>query len=786
MIKHNLLLIFRNFKRFKSTFLINLVGLSTGLACTLIIYLWVNDELKFDKFHKNDQQLYLVMANFHNSGNVVTTRATPGLLGDALEKEIAGVDYAVSTSDGIRTFTLSQGETYVKGDGLFASKNFFRAYSYDLVQGDVNKVMEDRNSIVISESLTRKIFGTTENILGKSMEWQIFTFKAQVTISGIMKDVPSNSSDQFDFVLSFEKFEKEIITYPNWNNNYAVTTVVLKEGTDVKEFNKKIEDFLKTKQADTNIKFFLQRFSETYLNSHYEAGVVAGGRISYVILFSIIAVFILFIACINFMNLSTAKASRRIKEVGIKKAVGAHRHTLIVQYMGESMLMSFSALLIAVLVVDLLLPQFNLITQKHLVLQFDTTVVLSFTAIAFVTGLIAGSYPALYLSGFSPAAVLKGKLSTSTGELWARKGLVVFQFSLSVIFIVCVLVIYKQIEFVQTRNLGYDRDNILYFEKEGKLNQNLDGFLTEIKKLSGVKLASATNYQVGSGGFTYGVDWEGKKETDVIQFREVTATFDLIELLDVKMKEGRSFSRDFISDSTGVVFNEAAIEAMRLKDPIGKTVNHYTGPKKIIGVVKDFHFLSLYEPVRPLFFLMNKDWLTYIVVKIEAGKEKQTADAIRELYQKYNPGFTFDYKFMDEDYQAMYAAEHRVATLSKYFAGLAIVISCLGLFGLAAFTAERRLKEIGIRKILGSTNANIIVLLSGDFMKMVIVSIIIALPVSYFMARYWLNSFAFRIDLEAWYFIAAGLTALIISWLTVGLQTIKASRVNPTQCLRDE
>jgi putative ABC transport system permease protein len=767
MFRHNLILIFRNFKRFKSTFFINLVGLSTGLACTLMIYLWVNDELQFDTFHRNDKQLYLVMANYHNSGNIVTERATPGLLGDALEKEIAGVDYAVSTSHGVRTFTLSQGETYVKGGGMFASKNFFRAFSYDLIQGDPNKVLTDRNSIIISESLAKRLFGTSENLLGKNMEWQIFGFKSSVTISGIMRDAPSNSSDQFEFVLSFEKFEKEMISYPNWTNNYAITSVVLKDGTDVNDFNKKIEDFLKTKHTDTNIKLFLQRFSEAYLHGRYESGVVSGGRISYVILFSVIAIFILVIACINFMNLSTAKASRRIKEVGIKKAVGAHRRTLVIQYLGESMLMSFTALLIAVLMVDLLLPQFNLITQKNLSLQFDTTVVLSFLGIAFFTGLVAGSYPALYLSGFNPAAVLKGKLTTSSGELWARQGLVVFQFALSIIFIVCVLVIYKQIDFVQTRNLGYDRDNILYFEKEGNLNTNLDAFLNEVKKVSGVKQASATSYQVGAGGFTYGISWEGKKESDVIQFRELSVTFDAIEMLDIKMKEGRAFSRDFISDSTGIVFNEAAIEAMRLKDPIGKTIDHYTGQKKIIGV-------------------MNKDWLSYVMVKIEAGKEKQTTDEIGALYQRYNPGFAFDYKFMDEDYQALYAAEYRVSTLSKYFATLAILISCLGLFGLATFTAERRLKEIGIRKILGSSNTSIIVLLSGDFMKMVIVSIVIALPVSYMMAKYWLESFAFRIDLEAWYFIVAAAAALIISWLTVGMQTIKAARVNPTQCLRDE
>lgn len=786
MFRHNLMLIIRNFKRFKSTFLINLVGLTTGLACTLMIYLWVKDELAVDKFHANDARLYTVMSNFHNTGNITTTVATPGRLAEALTKEVAGVEYAISESDGIETFNITANEIHIKGKGLFASKDFFKAFSYNLTEGDAGKVLADRNSTVISQSLAKKLFGDATAAIGKTIEWQIFTFKRQAAISGVFEDNPTNSTAQFDFVMSFELFEKEIIEYPNWNNNYAVTSVVLKAGTDPDEFTAKIEDFIKTKFPDSNIKLFLQQYSSRYLHGTYVNGKIAGGRISYVVLFTIIAVFILSIACINFMNLSTAKATRRVKEVGIKKAVGAYRHTLITQYLGESMLMSFSSLIVSVLVVDLLLPQFNEITAKHLLLTFDPLVVLSFAGIAFITGLISGSYPALYLSGFNPAQVLKGKLSTSIGEVWARKGLVVCQFVISIVLIVAVIVVYKQIEFVQTENLGYNRDNIIYFDQEGKIRESSESFLTEIEKIPGVVNAGLADFQVGGRGWTYGIEWEGKKPQDEIQFHEARVGFDIIEILGIEIIDGRSFSRDFPSDSTAILFNEAAIQAMGLKNPVGQTIHHYTGDKKIIGVVKDFHFASLYEQIRPMCLIFSPKDTRYIMAKIEGGKEKEVTEKIGGIYSLYNPGYTFDFKFMDDDYQALYTSEQRVADLSRYFAALAIVISCLGLFGLAAFTAERRLKEIGIRKVLGSSEFGIVYLLSVDFTKIVIVSNLIALPVSYFVARSWLNDFAVKIDLQWWYFIGAGVVALAIAWITVGSQAIKASRINPVNYLKDE
>ncbi len=416
--------------------------------------------------------------------------------------------------------------------------------------------------------------------------------------------------------------------------------------------------------------------------------------------------------------------------------------------------------------------------------------VLILLSITLFTGIIAGSYPALYLSGFKPATVLKGKLNSSLGELWARKGLVVIQFSLSILFIISVLVVYKQMEFVQSTNLGYNKNNLVYFSLTGALSEvkNQESLIAEIKNIPGVEMASSTSHNLaGHNGGTSGVAWEGKDPDDKTEFEYIFSNFDLIETMGVEMVEGRSFSRDFISDSSAIIFNENAIRFMGLKDPIGKTIKLFgANEMHIIGVVKDFNYESLHENMKPVFFVNLPSETYLLMARLTAGKEKETLARIQELYHKFNPDFPFEYKFVDDSYQSQYASEQRVATLSKYFAGLAILISCLGLFGLAAFTAERRIKEIGIRKVLGSSVFGIVYLLSTDFTKIVLLAIVLALPISYLGAQYWLDSFAFKITLQWWYFIGAGLLALIIAWLTVGTQAIKAARVNPTQCLKNE
>ena len=789
MLRHNLLLAYRNFRRYKSSFFINLTGLSTGLACAILIFLWVNDELLIDQFHENKNELYQVMENVDQAGGIITRQTTAGPTAAALLDEMPEVVSAVTaTTKRITNYTLSVGTNNIKAKGLYADAGYFNLFSYELIEGGKNQVLSDKKAIVISESLASRLFGATNNVVGEVVEWQ---HDKQYRVSGVFKDIPSYSSVQFDFVLSFEGFRDDNEWVTNWYNTAPQTYLLLKKGTDIDRFNDKVRDLIRTKTDGraAHRSPFIARYSDTYLYNHYENGIQAGGRIEYVKLFSIIALFILVIACINFMNLSTARASRRTKEVGIKKVMGAQRKALVFQYLGESTFMAFLSLIFALVFVSIILPQFNEITEKQLVLNLNFTVAAFLIGIVLITGGLAGSYPALYLSGFNPNVVLRGKLTGLMGKLWARKGLVVFQFTLSIILILSVWVVYSQIEFVQNKNLGYEKDNILILGKEGLLRETekLNTFLTEIRNLNGIIGASSIGHDMtGHNGGTYGVGWPGKDPENRTEFENVAVNYAMTEILGIEVMEGRTFSEEFGAETEKIIFNEAAIEFMGLTDPIGKVITLWGEDKEIIGVVKDFHFDSFHEEVKPLFIRFNPYATHFIMAKIEAGKEKEAIDNLQRFYRSYNPGFPFGYRFLDEDYQELYAAEQRVSTLSGYFAALAILISCLGLFGLAAFTAERRTREIGIRKILGSTEFQIVYLLSGDFTKMVLAAIFIALPLSYFITQQWLESFAFHIDLRWWFFAATAILALLIAWITVGMQTVKAAKTNPVKCLKDE
>jgi putative ABC transport system permease protein len=788
MLRHHIIISFRSFNRYRMSFIINLLGLSTGLACVLLIYLWVNDELHIDKFHQADRRLYLVMANHQNADGIETWNGTPGLLARALKEEMPEVVYAVSGTDPdwFGQFSVGIDDKHIKARGEFVSGDFFHVFTYPLIEGDKDQVLKDKSSVAISQSLAGKLFTSEENAVGKMIDWQMGNIKKQFMVTGVFKDVPDHSSNRFDLVLPFDYFQDELVTYPFWNNNYAITWLVLNEGVNIGQFNNKIEDFVKEKGGESNVTLFVQRYSDNYLYGNFENGKQAGGRIEYVTLFSLIALFILIIACINFMNLSTARAGRRLKEVGIKKSMGAGRSSLIFQYLSESMLVTFFSLLTAFMLAILLLPQFNELTGKHLQLDFDRNVILTILGICFFTGMIAGSYPAFYLSAFNPVRILKGNLNTKSSETWIRKGLVIFQFTLSVILIVSVLIVYKQISFVRTRNLGFDKNHIIYIEKEGQVAENTETFINEVKRLPGVLNMAPTNFQVGRLGSTDGIDWKGKNPDENIPFYEVSVGYDAIEMLGLKMKEGRAFSRNFITDSTAVIFNEAAIKVMGIENPLGDKIGHYSGEKHIIGVVRNFNVESLYHEIKPLMFRFAPGNTNRVMLKIEKGKESEVLARLRKFYQNYNPGFTFNYRFLDTDYQALYTAEQRVSILSKYFAGLAILISCLGLFGLATFTAERRTREIGIRKVLGAAEISIIRLLSGDFAKMVMIAVILGIPLSYLIASNWLNDFAYRIELKWWYFMVSGIVAVVIALLTVGLQTFKAAQINPVQYLREE
>ena len=722
----------------------------------------------------------------NNERDIRVIQSTTWLLSYALEREFPEVEYAAVATPTywFERQTLSFENKPVKARAKYASEDFFNIFSYQLLHGHTDRVLADKASIVVSADLAIKLFGTTDDVLGKVVTYQ----REQLyKVSGVFENLPANSSEYFEFVLPHQNFIDKNPQVIDWRNAGPDTFVMLREGVSVEAFNKKIASLIATKSEDTHRFLFTRRYADLYLFGNYENGEQSGGRIEYVRLFSVVAVFILLIACINFMNLSTAKATGRVKEVGIKKVVGARRRTLIVQYMAESIFMTLLSVAIAILAVDLLLPQFNSITGKNLSLAFDNELLVSLMIIILVTGVVSGSYPALYLSGFSPASVLKGKANASFREVWARQGLVVFQFSLSVILIVSVIVIYNQIEFLQSKHLGYDKDNVIYFPKEGKVATSLETFLEELKNIPGVVNASSVGQSMVGGGNTTSVDWEGKDPADRTPFAFRPVGYGVLEMLDVAIVQGRSFSSEFVTDTTAVIFNEAGIEAMGMKDPIGKKIRLGPGFEfTIVGVVKNFHYESLHSRVAPMFFLLNPRYTQAIMMKLAEGEEQEALEAVGEFYKEYNPGFAFDYRYLDADYQAQYGAEKRVSVLSGYFAAIAILISCLGLFGLAAFTAERRRKEIGVRKVLGSTEMGIIYLLCGDFAKLVLLAILISLPFSYLLARQWLNDFAYKIPLEWWYFLTAGVLALAIASLTVGAQAVRASRVNPSQCLRDE
>lgn len=774
MFQNHFKLAWRNLIKNRQFTFLNLLGLSTGLACTILIYLWVSDEMHMNKFSVNDERIYQVMQPSTDGNGAIEN--TPGLLADALQKEMPEVEYAASVIPSTwfsNKGLFSLNDQHIRADAGFVSDNFFNIFSCHFINGNPNQLFAGKNNIVISRDLALKLFGTTK--------------------------FPFNSTLQFDAIFNYAQFLDKNSKLLNWNNNDPSTYVLLIKGTNADAFNKKIAGFIQSKNTDSKEELFAQRFSDTYLYNHYENGKPSGGRIEYVKLFSIIAIFILVIACINFMNLSTAKALKRIKEVGIQKIVGASRRSLIVQYLSESILMAFLSLLLALVFITILLPAFKQITGKELSLQLTGNFILAITIITLITGLIAGSYPALYLSNFRPALILKGKLKNSIGEIWLRKGLVVFQFSISVVLIVCVLIVYQQMKLIETTNLGYNRDNVIYFDKGGKLSANdadyksgvvykgLETFIQQIKTVPGVIDASNFRHSiVNRDGGTTDVIWNGKSPNDQTSFTDIACGYDFIETLGIQMKEGRSYSTAFGSDNDKVVLNEAAVKAMDLINPVGKTITIWGNKKQIIGVTKDFHFQSLYENIKPCFFDLSMNArVSKIAVRIKAGNEKATIDKLSKFYKTYT-GEALDYKFLDEDYQALYASEERVATLSKYFAAIAIIISCLGLFGLAAFTAQKRRKEIGIRKVIGASVSSITTMLSKDFLKLVLLSLVIAFPVSWWLMNNWLQNFAYHIHITPFVFLLAGVSVLVITIITISFQSIKAAIANPVKSLRTE
>ncbi len=797
MFRHNFIISWRSLKRDKMTSLINISSLTIGMASALLILLWVQDELQFDQFHEHKDRLYHVMNNIPTANGIITRKSSAAPLSQALNDEIPEVDQAVVAAGGHRGRGIAtSGDKAFKALEYYVGPNFFEVFSFEVLYGNPGQILSEKSSVMISETLARNIFADPDQAIGQTISWDRNELSGDYLVGGIFADVPSHSSLQFDMLFSYQQYYdtyEQINNLWNWGNSNPMTFVRLQEGADLSAFNAKIKDFSKDKYKAQNGKeaswigdLFTQPFAEAYLYNGYRDGVQQGGRITYVKLFTIIGFFILLIACINFMNMTTAKAGRRIKEIGVKKSIGASRRNLQYQYLVESTFVAFIALLFSVLLVAILLPAFNVITEKDLTIWPGWKSVLLFLTIALVTGLVSGSYPAVFLSRLKPIHVLTGFWRSGSRDAWIRKSLVVFQFSLSAILLIGVAVLYNQMQLIQTKNLGYNRENIIRFDREGELERNLDLFLNEAEQIEGVSVATTLNNDITDNYSSTGsVRWEGWEDHERIQFYNFQGGYGMFDVFDLEFSLGRPYSEEYAKDEEAIIFNESAIAAMGLQDPIGEVINLWGQDRQIIGVVKDFHFQSLYEPLQPCFFLLSPDSFK-ILLKIGGENVGSTLGEIEALYHKFNEDVAFDFTFIDQDYQQLYAAETKTAFLSRYFAILAIIISCLGLYGMSVFSAERKLREISVRKILGASTRSIIQLLSREFLVVIMVALLLSLPVSYWLARNWLNSFAYHIDLHWGYFILTTLVCLTIAGVTISYQTLRATTVNPVEYLKDE
>lgn len=765
---------------------INILGLGLGIACSLLIYLWVQDELSYDRFHEHENRLYKVMVHqLDKDGSVISSfDATPGLLAEAFKNEIPEVAGAATVLWEYEP-AVAAGEKIGREKGRCVSPDFFRMFTFPLVKGDVNTVLSSPDEIVISLKMADTYF-PGEDPVGKVIR---VNNNRNFRVTGVMADIPENSSLRFDFVLPI-KYSFDDIPWltGGWNAFGPHTYVMLRPNTSVEKVNSKIRDFLT--RHDGNIKdkaMSLQPYGEMYLYSRFTKGVADGGRIEYVRLFSIIAVFIILIACANFMNLTTARSVKRAKEVGIRKAIGADRGRLFGQFIGEAIITTMLAVIVAIVLVLSFLPVFNDLTGKHLYTHlYNPIFIIVLPALVLVTGFVAGSYPALFLSSLNPIAVLKGVLKTSSSATVFRKALVIFQFSLSIVLIICTLIVYRQMHYVQTKNLGLDRENVIYVPLEGDLSRNDAAFRATLLQSGGIEsMTNATAIPTDVGMHTESVSWTGKDPNEKVGFWQMSVDYGFTNTLKVQLKAGRDFDRSFGGDSANFLINEAAAKVMGMKEPVGQIVTYEGKPGRIIGVIKDFHLHSLHEPITPLFInFMTPNAFKLAVIRIQAGKTRNVIATLTDTWKRFNPEYPLDYKFADDLFAQQYRSEMMVEKLANIFAFLAIFISCMGLFGLAMYTAEQRTREISIRKVLGASAAGIIYMLVKYFIKLVMIAVVIAFPLAWWAMYKWLQNFAYRINISWWIFLVAGVIVMLIASLTVSFQAIKAATVNPVNNLR--
>jgi putative ABC transport system permease protein len=790
MIRNYIKVAIRNLLRQKGFSFINIFGLALGISCTALIGMWVSDELSYDRFHQDHEHIYRITSTLPELK--VHAAVTSAPLAQAFKNEIPEVEDAVRVS-GINRDLIQVGEIKFEEKGLiYADSNFFKLFTFPFIKGDRESALLNPEGIVITEAIALKYFGTTD-VLDKTIRKNN---KDDFTVTGVIADLPSNSHLQFSFVQPMRYLARTNNDFINnvWDNFNYYTYLKLNDKVQqsesvISDLEKKMQAIYKKNEPGLKVAFILQPLAKVHLYSNFLADIPGHGNAQNVYIFMVVAVFILIVACLNFMNLATARAARRAKEVGLRKVVGAVRPHLMGQFLAESLVVALLALILALLMIYIVLPYFNMLGGKELSLDFtNVKIITGLLGITVITGLLAGSYPALYLSGFVPATVLKGNFKGGGSGSLFRNTMVVIQFAVSISLIVGTTIVYRQLKYIQNLNLGYDKENLLYVPMTGEMWSKYDALRANLENN---RLTSQYSFiselPTTSSGATISVEWQGKDPNSQPLFYNSAIDENFEEVFKTTFVAGHGYGENAKADSVNIIVNETALKTMDmpLESALGTRIKVWGREVTIIGVVKDFNFKPVQEKIGPM-FLHRNTWGGYAIIRTMPGETESTINALEQICKEINPSYPFNYSFLDQDIDNLYKAEQRLGSLFNIFAVLAIVISCLGLYGLSAYLAERRTRELGIRKVLGATGFQLVYLLSATFTRPILIATAIAVPLAWYGMSQWLDGFAYHISIDWAIFVIAFLSALIIAWITVSFESIKAATTNPVNSLRSE
>ena len=797
MIKNYLKITIRNMRKYKGYSFINIAGLALGMASFIFISLWILHELSYDKFHKNLSELYIVNRDSHYENRTQRWTETPGLLAATLKNEYPEILETTRVHYPRNLLCNYEDNYFVEERILAVDPSFLKMFTFPMIKGDTNTALNNPSSVVLTKKIANKYFGE-KNPIGKTINVDRFD---NLTVTGIIEDLPPNSSFDFELLIPINC---RIVTYETridaWSDEIETTYVLLQKKKSYLEINQKIAAILQKHKDNCNDTIRLEPFAEIHTNPDIAHLNMPSVNASYIYLFLTIACFVLLIACINFINLSTARSAQRAKEIGIRKVSGASKQTLIKQFWTESILYSSIASLLSYILIKLLLPNFNRITGKEIILELSQNdfAIPFFIGLPLFVGLVAGCYPAFFLSSFHPANILKGKLRSGIKNKSFRKGLVIFQFTLSIMLILSTMVVHRQLTYMKNEKLGYDKEHLISIPLVMHWGHREDGsFYKSFKN----ELMKYPNIRGVTQSFTSPVDiltsageasWEGKKDDQTALIRWMSVHFDYIEMLGLEIIDGRSFSKEFPVDNLGdwrastVVLNEEAVQQMGIESPIGKRFKLYGKESTIIGVVKNYHFRNLRHKIEPQAMFITPFFNNVILIKTIPENIQESLEIIHRNWKKHAKNYPFEYKFVDEEYDNIYKLESKMGLLLNYFTALAVLIACLGLFGLTVFSTEQYTQEIGIRKVFGASILNIILMLIKEFAKWVLIAIFIAWPIAGLIMDKWLQNYAYRAELNIWIFVASGIVTLFFVLLTISYQAIKAAAANPIDSLKYE